>query len=137
MDYQKVIVLVVTFLPTLYESFTDRYGEDKADKLTDGIILGVASVIMTAVAYLVLKNWIAVPLFILIWRFVAFDYVTNAFLKKFSLGHKNINIFTFTGTTAFTDRITAKVNPWLRFGIRLVLFSGSVLWYLSDLHHDA
>lgn len=132
MDYQKVIVLVVTFLPTLYEAFTDRFGEAKKDKITDGIILVVASVIMTAVAYLVLKNWIAVPLFILLWRGVAFDYTVNFFLKRHSESHRHIEIWHYVGSTTYWwDQLTAKV-PWkIRLIVRAVVFTLAVFMFFS------
>lgn len=127
----KFAVILITFLPTLYEAFTDRFGEQKKDKLTDGIILVVASVIMTAVAYLVLKNWIVVPLFILIWRFAAFDYVCHAFLKRYSENHGHINIWSYTGeSTHWWDQLAAKVHPVLRLVIRGIVFLGSMAYFL-------
>lgn len=130
---EKIAVILITFLPTLYEAFTDRFGEQKKDKLTDGIILGVASVIMTAVAYLVLKNWIAVPLFILIWRFAAFDYVCHAFLKKYSDNHPHINIWYYTGkSTHWHDQLADKIHPAIRFAVRLIVFAGSIALFLTS-----
>jgi len=122
-DWQRLAVIVLTFLPTIYEAWTDRKGETKRDKRKDAVLLVGLSALLTGVAYLVLVSWVAVPLFILMWRITTFDYIVNAFLKRYSKGHKNINIWKYSGTTAFTDRIIGKI-PWgLRLGIRGLVLS--------------
>jgi hypothetical protein len=129
----KIIILILCLIPTLVESWLDRKGESRKGKVKDSVWLIVVAIALAGASWWIWKsNPLVVLLLILMFRFCCFDYITNAFLKRYSEGHKNINIFTFTGTTAFTDRITAKINPWLRFGIRLALFLGSLI--LSRQH---
>ena len=127
----KCLFLFLTFLPTIYEAFTDRHGETRKDKLIDTAIVVGYTVLLTGVAYLVLANWIAVPLLVLMCRVTTFDYITNAFLKRFSEGHFHINIWKFTGTTTwFWDQWIAKIDWRVRVVVRLVILSLSVVLFL-------
>lgn len=126
----KLVILLVTFLPTLYEAWTDRKGETKRDKRKDTALLVVVAVLLTGVAYLVLVSWVAVPLFILMWRITTFDYISQAFMIR--NGVISGNWFSYTGKTAIWDRLIAKVNPWIRFGVRLLILLLSLWLYVSN-----
>lgn len=124
-------MIFVYWIPMLIESWLDRAGETKRGKVKDFWWTLVGSVIITGLAWLCFgKNPFTSALMILVWRFCTFDYITNFLLKKYSEGHSDINVFTFTGTTAFTDRLTAKIHPVLRLVIRIAVFGLAVWWYL-------
>jgi hypothetical protein len=130
-DWERLIVIVVTFLPTIYEAWTDRFGEKRTDKIKDTILLVSGSIILTAVAYLFLANWVAVPLFILVWRIVAFDYIVHAFLKRYSKGHKDIDIWKFSGKTSKIDQVLSKIDWRWRLTIRGALLILALLWFVN------
>ena len=127
--WKEIVFLILAFAPVLYEAWTDRKGEERKDKIVDTALLVGYSVLLTAGAYLVLADWVTVPLLIIMFRITCFDYIAHAFLKKYSKVHKEMNIWKFTGQTALSDRIVSKV-PWaLRLAIRVVLLVASVVVY--------
>ena len=128
---EKAIVIVVTFLPTLYEAWTDRKGETKRDKRKDAVFLVGLSALLTAGAYLFLAEWVSVPLLIIMFRVTCFDYIVNAFLKRYSKGHKKINVWKFSGTTALTDRLIGRIPYKVRLVVRAVLLCLSLWIYLT------
>lgn len=122
----KWLFLILAFAPVIYEAWTDRKGERRRDKIVDAGLLVGYSVLLTGSAYLALTRWIAVPLLILMFRVTTFDYLVNFFLKRYSKGHKNINIWKYSGAVALTDRIVSKV-PWgLRLALRLALLVAAI-----------
>lgn len=128
----KLVILAVCFLPTIIESYLDRYGESKKGKIKDGVWLSLVALAVVGASWRWLGyNPLAVLLLLLAIRFSIFDYLTHFFLKRYSPGHKNINIWKFTGTTAYFDRLTAKVDWRLRIVIRLSVFALAVWWYLK------
>ena len=128
---QKVIFLFFAFIPVVYEAWTDRKGEQRKDKIVDAGLLVGYTVLLTGCAYLVLKNWIAVPLLILMFRISCFDYIVNAFLKRYSGNHNHINIWKYVGKTSFTDRNILSRIPWrIRLLVRVLILVVSVLWFV-------
>lgn len=127
----KWLILALCFAPTLYEAWTDKKGESKRDKFWDGVILVGYSVLLAVGAHLSGYEWVPVIVLLLAIRFAIFDYLTHFFLKKYSPGHKNINIWKFTGTVAYFDKLTAKVHWVLRLVIRLIVLVAAVWWYLQ------
>jgi len=128
----KILILFLTFLPTLFEAFFDRYGESKKGKVKDTLWLLIAAASLMALSlWLFDIHPLWTGLLILVWRVCTFDYWVNWFLKRYSKGHKNINIWTYSGTTAFTDRIVSKVHPILRLVLRTSLFAVALRWYLG------
>jgi hypothetical protein len=130
MDYQKVAIAILCAIPTIYEAFSDRYGERKKDKLTDGIILVGYSVLLTMTAHWLGYRPVPVIVLILATRFAFFDYLVHYFLKRYSESHKNINIWSYMGnTTHFWDQAVSKVDWRLRIAVRLCVFALAVLYY--------
>lgn len=124
-------MIFVYWLPTLIESWLDRKGETKKGKVKDFWWSVVATIIITGLAWLWFgKSPLMSVLMILMWRFTTFDYITHALLKRYSESHHHINIWTYTGKTAYFDKITGSV-PWgLRLGIRGLVLVSAVWWYL-------
>ena len=127
----KLIIFFLAFAPVLYEAFSDRFGETKGDKIVDAGLLVAYSALLAGGAWWLGYRPLPVIGLILGWRILTFDYITNLFLQEFSEGHKNINWFTFVGTTSFTDRIISKIHPVVRLAVRVVLFGLAVLWYIN------
>ena len=127
----KWVILFVCLIPTLIEAYLDRNGEDKKGKKKDTIALIVVAIGIALASWGWFgQNPLAVLALILGWRILAFDYITHALLKKYSLGHKGINWFTFSGTTAFTDKLVSKVHPVVRLAVRILVFAIAVLVFL-------
>lgn len=124
-------MILVYWLPTFIESFLDRKGETKRGKIKDFWWALVGSAIITGLAWLWFgENPFTSVLMILMFRLTTFDYITHALLKRYSEGHKDINIWKFTGTTThFWDQWIAKINWVGRMVIRVVVFGLAVLYF--------
>lgn len=123
--------IFVCALPSIYEAYTDRKGERRAEKVRDTLILIAVVLIVSIVAriYLIIPILKSIALF-LAWRVLIFDYLTHAFLKRFSKSHKGINIWTYSGkTTHFWDQWISKVHPAVRFVLRLLIFLGALFYF--------
>ena len=115
----------------MIEAYLDRFGEKRKGKVKDTLWLLTAVASLTGLAYWLFDtNPVWPVLLVLVWRICTFDYIVNAFLKRYSKGHKNINIWTYSGTTAFTDRIVSKVHPVIRLVLRASLFAVALWWYI-------
>lgn len=120
----------ITLIPVFYEVINDKFGESKKDKVKDALWLLIAAVVIMALFWWLFDiNPLKIGAMILGWRILVFDYLMNIFLKEFSESHENINWFTYMGTTAFTDRLISKINPWIRLAVRVVLFLLSAWWF--------
>ncbi len=130
----KILILILCLIPTLYEAWLDRKGESRKGKVKDSIWLIVVAIALALASWGWLGyNPLAVPALILMFRVTCFDYIVNAFLKHYSENHHHINIWSYSGKTAFTDRITDKVHPVIRLVIRAGIFSLAVWWYVITL----
>lgn len=128
----KVIILMITFLPTLIESYLDRFGETKKSKIKDTLWLVMEVIVSLWLAYWLFDIspvWPAI--LILMFRFCTFDYLVHWFLKRYSENHGHINIWSYTGeSTYWWDQLTSKVDWRLRIVIRLCVFALAVLYFL-------
>lgn len=128
---QKVILLLVTSVPTLYEVYADRFGETRKGKRKDTLWLLIAAACLIGLSWWLFDfHPLWTGLLILVWRICTFDYLVNLFLKRYSEGHKDINVFTFTGNTAYFDKLTAKVHWVLRLILRTAVFLASMAYFL-------
>lgn len=125
----KIAIAFLCLAPTIYEAISDRKGESKRDKFWDGLILVGYSVLLAGGAYLSGHAWVPVIGLILVIRFAIFDYLTHFFLKRYSPGHKDINICMFTGTVAYFDRLTAKIDWRIRLGLRVAVLLSCLAFY--------
>jgi hypothetical protein len=126
-----MIWIFITLIPTLYEAYSDRFGESKKNKLLDTLWLVVVALTIAGVAWWLGQRPLPVIGLMLIWRVTTFDYIVHAFLKRYSEGHKKINIWKFSGTTAFWDRIASRIPPMWRLLIRACLLVASLWLYLA------
>lgn len=128
------LIAFLCLIPTLYEAWSDRKGEDRKGKRKDFIWLSLVALAFAAGTWLVLGyNPLAVLSLILGWRILVFDYLTNALLKGYSESHRDINVWSYTGKTAYFDRLIKNV-PWgWRLGIRGLVFALAVWWYCTIL----
>jgi len=117
-----MIWLFITAIPTIYEAYTDRFGESKKDKIKDGILLVAGSLVIAGVSWWDGKNPLSVLLLIFAWRVLLFNQVVNWFLKRYSPTHKDINIWKYIGNTSTIDKLISKIHPVIRLIIRIVFF---------------
>jgi hypothetical protein len=117
-------VLSSCLIPTIWEIYNDRNGENKKGKRKDLFIALALSGIICAVSWLVVDiNPIRTAVMILGWRLLVFDYAIQYVLIKRGIivGHW----FTYTGKTAKWDRMVSKAHPALRIVVRVALFGGA------------
>jgi len=133
-----MVYKILTLLPTLIESWLDRKGEKKQGKIKDTIWLTVGSVLYIMVTWKIFnQNPFIILAYILMWRVTLFDYLTNFMLKKFSDGHKQINIWKYTGTTTFWwDQLTSKIDWRWRLIFRIVILAAGVSHLILPFPYD-
>ena len=122
------VIFFVSFLFTPAEVFGDRKGETKKGKIKDGIWLAVGSVLLAGVSWWFGQNPLSVLLLILGWRILLFDYLIQYVLIKRGVivGHW----FTYNGETAKFDKLIARIHPVVRLVIKVLIFVGSICFYL-------
>lgn len=130
--WEKLILLLLTIVPTLYEAHADRFGETRKGKKKDTLWLLIAAACLIGLSWWLFDfHPLMTGLLILVWRFCTFDYLVHWFLKRYSENHGHINIWTYTGkSTLWHDQLMAKINWVGRMVIRVVVFALSVWWYL-------
>jgi len=125
------LLMFLCAAPVPVEAWPERKGETARSKRKDAIWLIVYALALSLLGWLFVY---VMPLktiaLILGFRILSFDYLIHALLKRYSPGHKDINIWTFSGTTAVTDQIISKVPPVVRLSVRGILFAASLIWYL-------
>jgi len=135
-----MVYKIVTIIATLLESWYDRKGENKNEKIKDAVWLAILSVLYIFVTWKWFdQNPFIILAYILMWRVTLFDYLTNFMLKKFSNGHKDINVWKYTGkTTFFWDQWMSKIDwRWrLIFRIVILVVGVSHLIYLYLVGND-
>jgi len=131
-----MIWLFITTIPNIIEGWLDRKGEKRKGKVKDTIWLSLVAVTIAGVSYYFernVENVIAISLLFIVHRVCWFDYYVHALLKRYSPTHKekNINIWTFTGTTTYWwDQLISKVPPVVRLVVRVFIFIVAVLLFL-------
>lgn len=128
----NLVTLILAFLclvPTLMESYLDRHGETKRDKLWDGLILVGYSVLLAFGAWWLGYRPLSVIGLILGFRVLIFDYLVQYLLikNKVIVGHW----FTYNGKTSFIDRLISGVHPVLRFAARVIVFLASIFLFFA------
>jgi len=114
-------VLLLRSIVTINELFNDRFGETLKDKKKDvygRVFLTLA--ISAADAYTWYHYFANVALTFGIFV-MFFDYGINILFRR-------ADWFTYLGTSTF-DNLWRTWNPWLRFGIRVVILLTSILIY--------
>ena len=125
------LILLAGLIASEVETRNDQWGESKKDKLRDAIFL---TIFASAVSYLAWRFVHVNPLktiaVLLAVRIAYFDYRVSYLLirNKIIVG----KWFSYSGKTAKWDRLISKVNPWVRFAVRVALFAGSLILFLSS-----
>lgn len=125
----QALAILICIIPTALEIIDDARGESKKGKIRDFIL---AVIFYAGMAWF---NWqvfevhplksIALMLGV---RVMFFDYVVQYVLIRRGVIHGHW--FTYTGKTARFDRLIARVNPWVRLAVRVVLLALAV-WLFS------
>lgn len=124
------LVILLGLVAVEVEARNDQHGESKSDKVRDAFVLTIAaSCLCLLLWWLADVNPLKTIALLLGVRVLVFDYLITYLLIKNGVvvGHW----FSYMGKTAFTDRIISKVNPWLRFALRLCLFGVACWWFLN------
>ena len=116
-----LFVFLVCFIPTLVELIDDRRGDKK--KVNDLIVLTfIAAILATVLQYFFkFEFWRTLPMMFAI-HFLLFDYIVVILLRKNGVIRADADPFTYTGKTSKIDQIVAKINPWVRLLIRVIVF---------------
>ena len=126
------LIIFITGLFNPVEGYLDRFGEKRKGKVKDTVWLVIAAACLLGLAWWLFDIrpfWPA--LLIGVWSVTAFDYIAHAFLKRYSVGHKDINIWKFTGTTTYWwDQAVSKVDWRIRILVRVLVFATAVLAFL-------
>lgn len=127
------VFILIYWLPTWVEGWLDRKGETKKGKQKDTLwLIAVAALVCALAWWLFDINPLLPAAMMFVWRVTTFDYIVHAFLKRYSKGHKDINIWKFSGKTSKTDRVLSKIDWRVRLTIRGVILIASVAWFLTS-----
>lgn len=140
-----ILAFAVLFVPTIWELWDDRNGEDKQGKLRDRYKKGIVWAVSTFVSLVIyfwpvllvkssgavlvgwwtLKSWIMA----LAIHFLIFDYAIVIILKHRGVIETKESAFSYLGKTANYPKFWVKMNPWIRFCIRLTIFAIALIIY--------
>lgn len=124
-------LIFLSFLPVPAEAWSERKGESKKSKVKDALLLALYALALSLLGWkFVSVNPLKTVGLIIGFRILMFDYFVHFLLKRYSESHKNINVFTYSGTTAVFDRLVSRVNPVVRLVVRLLVFAIAVLAFL-------
>jgi len=131
-------VLPWIMVPTAFELYLDRKGEARKNKPIQLVLLSVFSLALAiAIDWRLTIDWFRS--LALMWGFhvLCFDYLIVIILRRNGVIRPDANWFTYTGTTSRIDQIVSRINPWLRFAIRVVIFALCLLIFAHGIiiHH--
>lgn len=119
----EIICFIILFIPTIWEYQNDKFGDfNKKKDVLWRCILG---------AGVCLANWFFTDRFILksvlmcfSLFFLIFDYwIASVFAPKGQW-------FSYLGKKGWFDNLPVwKKNPWVRFGIKMAVLIGALLYY--------
>lgn len=123
------IIGALCFVPTIWELYNDRNGENKKDKIKDTAIFLVVVGLIAGLSYWLGQSPVSAILLILGIRVMFFDYAIHYLLikNKVIVGHW----FTYNGNTSFIDRLISGVHPVLRFAARVIVFLASIFLFFA------
>lgn len=126
---EKALIAFLCLIPTLYEAWSDRKGEDRKGKVKDFIWLSLVALALAGYAWWAGYAPLSVIGLILGFRVLIFDYLVQYLLikNKVIVGHW----FTYNGNTSFIDRLIAGVHPVLRFAARGIVFLASIFLFFA------
>jgi len=125
-----VIWIFITFIPTLYEAWTDRKGESRKSKIKDTIWLTIGAAIIAGVSWCFGENVLAILLLIVTWRVSTFDYLVTYLLKRNDVINPKANVWNYTGkTTHFWDQFIGRMDWRIRLIARIVILTVSIFLF--------
>lgn len=125
----QALVILLCFAPTVWEIIDDARGETRKDKIRDAVIAaGLYSVIALALWWILETHPLKSLALMIAIRVMFFDYVIAYVLIR--RGVIKGSWFRYVGKTARWDRALSKVNPWTKLALRIVIFAGSVTYFL-------
>jgi len=124
------MIILLGLIASEVEARNDQWGESKKDKLRDAIFL---TIFASAVSYLAWRFVDVNPLktiaVLLAVRIAYFDYRVSYLLikNKVIVGHW----WSYSGKTAFTDRLTGRVHWGIRLGLRVLIFITALFFFFN------
>lgn len=115
-------------LPTFWEVYDDRHGENKKGKVKDLVIVAVLYVVIALAFWWLSETHPLKSLALMLGiRILIFDYLVQYVLIKNGVisGHW----FFVKGKTAKWDRVISHLNPWIVLGLRVLFFAGTLFVY--------
>jgi len=124
------LVILWGLLAAILESYNDRLGETKKDKIADGVYLAIATSCLCLLVWILDRtNPLKVIPLVLAVRVLVFDYLVTYLLIR--NGVIVGNWFSYTGKTSKWDKLISRVNPFVRLGLGVAVFALSLWWFLS------
>lgn len=131
----KIAIAFLCLLPTAWELYNDRNGENKKGKIKDTAVLLVVTGLIAGLSYWLGQSPVSAILLIFGIRVMFFDYAINVILYKRKVIEKpgSEKWFSYVGeSTYWWDQLVVKVHPVTRFVVRVVVFTGSATWFVLD-----
>lgn len=119
---------IALILPTLWEVYDDRHGENKKGKVKDLVTVAVLYVVIALAFWWLFETHPLKSLALMLGiRILIFDYLVQYVLIKNGVisGHW----FFYQGKTAKWDRVLKYLNPWIVLGLRVLFFAGTLFVY--------
>jgi len=125
----NTVIFFLALIPTLWEAWSDRKGESKQEKRKDFYRAAIGCVFASIVLWMLNYNPVTFLMMCVAWRVLVFDYLTHYFLKRHSESHSHINIWTYSGKTAWFDQLIGRIHWLIRLALRVLFFAGCSWFY--------
>ncbi len=132
-----ILAVGILTLPTVFEVYNDRHGD--FDKKTDILLRVLLGVVCGGFNHTMgLQFLIAFNLSMAIF-FLVFDYIIAYTLIKNGTLEPPRGVryhwFRYTAKDGFVDNVPnwKYANPWLKLGIRVLYFTGSLILYIRAI----
>jgi hypothetical protein len=122
------LLILLGLIASEVEARNDQWGESKKEKIRDAIFLIIFASVVSYLAWqFAAVNPLKTVVVLLAVRIAYFDYRVSYLLirNKVIVG----KWWSYSGKTAFTDRLTGRVHWGIRLGLRVVIFAGAVVYY--------
>lgn len=126
-----ILSFILLSFPTVWELWNDKKGD--LNKKRDVIIRALLMVSSALLCWCLLhQNFFASLNLSVAIFFLLFDYAINIVLYKNGVIN-NANWFSYTAKKGFVDNVPwwKQMNPWVKFGIRVLYFVGSIILYFT------
>jgi hypothetical protein len=134
--YSLIAAVVILFIPTVWELWNDRNGEDARGKRMDWIARFLIAFLSAYISELIrtfelpiVGNLLAAMIMIVAIHLLLFDYAVVIIMKKRSVLHPQTDAFSYLGETANYPKWWIKAGQWGRFAIRVAVFTAALIIY--------